>query len=67
MFLAFSAILNIFLDLFCIVVLKWDCAGAAIATITAQAVSGILCLVYIFKKVQIMHLEAEDREIEDLQ
>ena len=63
-FLAFSAILNIFLDLFCIVVLKWDCAGAAIATITAQAVSGILCLVYIFKKVQIMHLEAEDREIE---
>ena len=64
MFLAFSAILNIFLDLFCIVVLKWDCAGAAIATITAQAVSGILCLVYIFKKVQIMHLEAEDREIE---
>jgi len=63
MFLAFSAILNIFLDLFCIVVLKWDCAGAAIATITAQAVSGILCLVYIFKKVQIMHLEAEDREI----
>ena len=64
MFLAFSAILNIFLDLFCIVVLKWDCAGAAIATITAQAVSGILCLVYIFKKVQIMHLEAKDREIE---
>lgn len=64
MFLAFSAILNIFLDLFCIVVLKWDCAGAAIATIMAQAVSGILCLVYIFKKVQIMHLEAKDREIE---
>lgn len=64
MFLAFSAILNIFLDLFCIVVLKWDCAGAAIATIMAQAVSGILCLVYIFKKVQIMHFEAEDREIE---
>ena len=63
-FLAFSAILNIFLDLFCIVVLKWDCAGAAIATIMAQAVSGILCLVYIFKKVQIMHLEAKDREIE---
>ena len=64
MFLAFSAILNIFLDLFCILVLKWGCAGAAIATITAQAVSGILCLVYIFKKVQIMHLEAQDREME---
>ena len=44
MFLAFSAILNIFLDLFCIVVLKWDCAGAAIATITAQAVRELLVM-----------------------
>ena len=25
LFLAFSAVLNIFLDLFCIVVLKWGC------------------------------------------
>ncbi len=64
MFLAFSAVLNIFLDLFCILVLKWGCAGAAIATITAQAVSGILCLVYIFKKVQVMHLETQDRIVE---
>ncbi len=64
MFLAFSAILNIFLDLFCILVLKWGCAGAAIATITAQAVSGILCLVYIFKKIQVMHIEAQDRKVE---
>ena len=45
MFLAFSACLNIFLDLFCIVVLKWGCAGAAIATILSQAISGSLCLV----------------------
>ena len=34
-FLALSAVLNIFLDLFCIVVLKLGCAGAAIATISA--------------------------------
>ena len=46
-FLAFAAVLNIFLDLFCIVVLKWGCAGAAIATITAQAISGICCLIVI--------------------
>ena len=39
-FLAFSAILNIFLDFFCILVLRWGCAGAAIATIFSQAVSG---------------------------
>lgn len=35
-FLAFSAILNIGLDLFCIIVLKWGCMGAAIATIASQ-------------------------------
>lgn len=60
-FLAFSAILNIFLDLFCIVILKWGCAGAAIATISAQAISGILCLLFIIKKVQIMSLNKSER------
>ena len=57
MFLAFSAVLNIFLDLFCIVILKLGCAGAAIATISAQAISGILCLLYIRKKVSILWLK----------
>ena len=62
-FLAFSAVLNIFLDLFCIVVLKWGCAGAAIATITSQAISGLLCLRYIMRKVNLLHLERENREM----
>ena len=48
-FLVFSSILNIFLDLFCIVVLKWGCAGAAIATILSQAISALLCLFFIMK------------------
>ena len=61
MFLALSAILNIFLDLFCIVVLKWGCAGAAIATITAQAISGILCLVFIGKKMNLLWLSKAHR------
>ena len=39
LFLAFSAILNIFLDLFCIIILHLGCAGAAIATISAQAIN----------------------------
>lgn len=56
MFLVISTVLNIFLDLFCIIILKWGCAGAAIATITAQAVSGILCLIFIIKKVSLLHL-----------
>ena len=63
LFLAFSAILNIFLDLFCIVVLKWGCAGAAAATITAQAISGILCLVFIGRKMNVLHLTKENRMV----
>lgn len=46
LFLAFSAILNIFLDLFCIVVLKWGCAGAAIATVTSQATAASVSGIY---------------------
>lgn len=61
--LAFSTVLNILLDLFCIVVLKWGCAGAAIATITAQAVSGILCFVFIKKRIPVLRLTKENMHI----
>lgn len=64
LFLAFSAILNIFLDLFCILVLGWGCAGAAIATVASQAISAVLCMVYIGRKVSILHMSADDRKME---
>lgn len=63
MFLAFSACLNIFLDLFCIVVLKWGCAGAAIATILSQAISGSLCLVFIIRKMDLLWLKKSNRVV----
>ena len=53
-FLAISTVLNIGLDAFCIIVLKWGCAGAAIATITAQALSGMMCAGFIWKKAAIL-------------
>ena len=62
-FLALSAVLNIFLDLFCIIVLRLGCAGAAIATISAQAISGILCLVFIIRKMKLLWLKKENRAI----
>lgn len=62
-FLAVSTVLNIILDLFCIIVLKWGCAGAAIATITAQAISGISCYVYIKKRIPVLHLVKQDCRI----
>lgn len=61
LFLAFSAILNIFLDLFCIIILHLGCAGAAIATISAQAISGLLCLFFISRKVKLLLPTKENR------
>lgn len=45
-FLAFSAILNVFLDLYCVINLNWGVAGAAIATSFSQYVSGIAICIY---------------------
>lgn len=59
-FLIFSALLNIALDLVMIPGFHLGAPGAAYATVTAQGISGILCLIYIVKKVPILHLEKED-------
>lgn len=64
LFLAFSSVLNIFLDFFCILNLGWGCAGAAIATIFSQAVSGVLCLILILRKFPILHIRKEERIVE---
>ena len=63
LFLAFSSVLNIFLDLFFIIVAGWGCAGAAFATIASQAVSGILCLIVIVRKVEVLWLSKENRVV----
>lgn len=63
-FLAISAVLNIVLDIFCIVVLHWGCAGAAIATVFSQAVSGIACALYIAHRYPELGFTAEDRHID---
>ena len=56
-FLILSALLNVVLDLFFIMVLSWGVAGAAIATVISQGVSGILCLVFLLTKVDILKLK----------
>ncbi len=48
-FLIFSSLLNIGLDLLFVAVLRWGVAGAAAATVIAQAVSAILCGIYVFR------------------
>lgn len=59
LFLAFSSVLNIGLDFFCILSLHWGVPGAAIATVFSQAVSSILCLLFIHKKFPLLHVTAE--------
>lgn len=62
-FLTLSSFLNIGLDLFCIVTLKMGVAGAAVATVVSQLVSGILCLIYMFKKFEVLRITKEEWKI----
>ena len=63
-FLVISAGLNIGLDLLFIVTFKWGVFGAAFATVLSQAVSGILCLILIIKKFDILHLKRDDWKLD---
>lgn len=53
-FLVMSAILNIFLDLLFITQLGMGIKGAAVATVAAQGISAVLCVVYICVKCRIL-------------
>lgn len=63
-FLVISAGLNIGLDLLFIVTFKWGVFGAAFATVLSQAVSGILCLILIIKKFDILRLKRDDWKLD---
>ena len=62
-FLILSSLLNIALDLLFIVQIGTGTAGAAYATVISQAVSGILCLIYMKKKFEILHMHREETRI----
>ena len=59
-FLILAAPLNIVLDLVFIIQFHAGAAGAAYATVISQGVSGVLCLLYIWKKVPVLHLKRSD-------
>ena len=59
-FLALSSGLNIVLDLTFILAFNWGVAGAAVATVLSQAVSGVACLVYMVRKFPILHVTREE-------
>jgi len=63
-FLLFSTLLNIMLDLLCIVVLGWGVSGAAIATVVAQGVSAILCYAYMKQKYEVLKSSEQERRFQ---
>ena len=59
-FLVLSSFVNIVLDLFFIINLNMGVAGAAWATVIAQGVSGVSCLLFMFKKFELLHIQKEE-------
>ena len=62
-FLILAALLNIVLDLILIIVFHMGAAGAAVATVISQGISGVLCLFYIIRKVPLLRLTRDDRHL----
>lgn len=60
-FLLLSTVLNIFLDLFFILMLGWGVAGAAIATVFSQGISAVLCYRYMYRKFEILQGTPQER------
>ena len=55
-FLITSAVINIIGDLFLVLFLDWGSEGCAIATVLSEALSCLLCIIYIQRKVPVLQL-----------
>ena len=59
-FLILSSLLNVAMDILFILRFGMGVAGAGWATLLAQLISGVLCLVYMAKRYPILHLSRKD-------
>lgn len=55
-FLIIASLINVGLDFFFILECNMGVMGAGVATVVAQAVSGLLCLLYIIKKSTVLRM-----------
>lgn len=62
-FLVLASVLNIVLDIVFIVGFHTGVSGAALATVISQGVSGVGCLIYSWKKFDILHPDAKERSV----
>lgn len=59
-FLVIACIINIVLDIGFILLFKMGVQGAAYATVTAQIISGLLCLAYALKRYPVLRITKAD-------
>lgn len=63
-FLVFSSVLNVALDLVFIGILGFGITCSATTTVVAEAVSAILCILYIYKRVPVLSLPIREFRID---
>jgi len=63
-FLIVSSVLNIVLDIIFIAVIPLGTAGAALATVVAQMISGLLCMIYAKKILAFMKVKREEWQMD---
>ena len=59
-FLVMACIINVVLDLLFVAVLHMGVAGAAVATISAQLLSGLLCMWVIFRRYDVLRIRGSE-------
>ena len=59
-FLILTCMVNVILDYAFILFFRMGVAGAAVATVLSQLLSGILCIIFIMKKIPLLHIRRED-------
>lgn len=58
-FLIIACVINILLDIVFISAFRMGTAGAGLATVIAQLISGLLCILYMIKKHPALHLQKQ--------
>lgn len=56
-----ASLLNIGLDLLFVIVFNWGTMGVGIATVLSQAISGIVCFIYMFRKYPILRFQKGEK------
>ena len=62
-FLVLSSVINIVLDFILIIYAKMGVAGAGIATVISQLVSGVGCTIYMYKKFDILKANRQENVV----